>query len=149
MKLRVYLDTSVFSAYEDERAPERLAETQEFWSRLAGYAVSTSDLAVAELRQTPDSKKRARLEALLAGMAIHPVTDEMRQVARRYIDGGAFSESMYNDALHVAAAVLTGQDVLLSWNFKHLVNRRRRAQVNEINTLAGLPTMEIVAPPEL
>jgi hypothetical protein len=116
---------------------------------LGGYDVSTSDLAVAEVRQTPSTEKRAKLEALFAAITIHPVTDEMRILARRYVDGGVFSESMYNDALHVAAAVLTGQDVLLSWNFRHLVNRRRRAQVNEINTLAGLPTMEIVAPPEL
>jgi predicted nucleic acid-binding protein len=149
MKLRIYLDTSVFSAYDDERAPERLAETKEFWSRLDGYDVSTSDLAVAELRQTAGSEKRARLEALLSGVTVHSVTDEMRALARRYVDGGVFSESMYNDALHVAAAVLTGQDILLSWNFRHLVNRRRRAQVNEINTLSGLPTVEIVAPPEL
>ena len=54
-----------------------------------------------------------------------------------------------NDALHVAAAVLTRQDVLLSWNFKHLVNRRRRAQINEENISLGLPTIEIVAPPEI
>ena len=55
---------------------------------------------------------------------------------------------MYNDALHVAGAVLTQQDVLLSWNFKHLVNRRR-AQINEGNISIGLRTIEIVAPPEI
>ena len=49
----------------------------------------------------------------------------------------------------MAAAVLTRQDVLLSWNFKHLVNRRRRAQINEENISLGLPTIEIVAPPEI
>jgi glycogen operon protein len=46
---------------------------------------------------------------------------------------------MYNHAVHVAAAVLTRQDVLVSWNFRHLVNRRRRAQVNEVNISLGLP----------
>jgi hypothetical protein len=56
---------------------------------------------------------------------------------------------MFNDALHVAAAVLTRQDVLLSWNFKHLVNRRRRAKVNDVNVSQGLPMIEIVAPPEI
>jgi hypothetical protein len=34
MKLRIYLDTSVFSARFDERAAERQAETEEFWKRL-------------------------------------------------------------------------------------------------------------------
>lgn len=73
----------------------------------------------------------------------------MRKVAADYVGAGVFSPLSYNDALHVAAAVLTHQDVLLSWNFKHLVNRRRRAQINEINISSGFPTIEIVAPPEL
>ena len=51
--------------------------------------------------------------------------------------------------IRMAAAVLTRQDVLLSWNFKHLVNRRRRAQINEENISLGLPVIEIVAPPEI
>ena len=56
---------------------------------------------------------------------------------------------MLNDSLHVAAAVLSRQDVLISWNFRHLVNRRRCAQVNQVNVSRGLPTVEIVAPPEM
>jgi len=41
------------------------------------------------------------------------------------------------------------QDVILSWNFKHLVNRMRRAQINHINISLGFPVIDIVAPPEL
>ena len=53
------------------------------------------------------------------------------------------------DALHVAIAVATRQDILVSWNFRHLVNRRRRALVNEVNILTGYPSIEILAPPEV
>jgi hypothetical protein len=56
---------------------------------------------------------------------------------------------MLSDAVHVAAAVLTRQDILLSWNFRHLVNRVRRAKVNEVNISLGLPTIEVIAPPEI
>jgi hypothetical protein len=56
---------------------------------------------------------------------------------------------MYNDAVHVAAATLSRQDVLVSWNFKHLVNRRRRAMVCGVNAAAGLPPIDILSPPEL
>lgn len=73
----------------------------------------------------------------------------MRRLAASYVRSGTFTAVTYNDALHVAAAVLTNQDILLSWNFKHLVNRRRRAQINEGNISLGLPTIEIVAPPEM
>ena len=89
------------------------------------------------------------LEGALQNVAIHPLTEEMGDLARRYVASGVFTPAMFNDALHVAAAVLTRQDVLVSWNFKHLVNRRRRAQVNQVNVLMGLPTIDIVAPPEM
>lgn len=58
-------------------------------------------------------------------------------------------KSWLNDVMHVAAAVLNRQDILLSWNFKHLVNRRRRARINDINIMLGFPTLEILAPPEV
>lgn len=149
MKLRVYLDTSVLSAYCDERAPERMAETREFWARLAEAEASTSDLVLDEVERTPDEGRRSVMLALLADTARILVTQEMHELADRYIQHGLFGPVMYNDALHVAVAVLSRQDILLSWNFKHLVNRRKRAQVNEVNITLGLPTVEILSPSEL
>ena len=147
--LRVYLDTSVFSAYEDDRVPERQAETRVFFARRSEFEVSTSELARRELERTPDPSRRDALLRLLDGLALHTITDPMRRLADQYVALGIFSSFDINDALHVAAAVLTRQDVLLSWNFKHLVNRRRRAMVNQTSVALGLPILDIVAPPEL
>ena len=149
MVLRIYLDTSVFSAYYDEKATDRRMQTEEFWARRSQFAVSTSELAREELQRTPDSARRLALLALLDGLTIPPVTDAMRALVAHYVKAGIFTEVMYNDAVHVAAAVLTWQDVLLSWNFRHLVNRRRRFQINEANISLGFPTIDILAPPEI
>lgn len=149
MKLRVYLDTSVFSAYYDDRTPDRQAQTQEFWARLDEFETTTSELARQEIEQTLDPDRRSQLLNMLDSVTIFPVIEEMRNLARSYIAAGAFTPTMFNDALHVAAAVLSRQDVLLSWNFRHLVNRRKRAKVNEVNISLGLPAIEIVAPPEI
>jgi hypothetical protein len=149
MPLRVYLDTSVFSAYYDEAISDRRAQTEDFWRRRSDFELSTSAVAREELEQTPDPARRAQLLRLVEGVTVHPVTDMMRSLARSYIGSGVFTGVMYNDAVHVAAAVLTRQDVLVSWNFRHLVNRRRRAQINEVNISLALPTIEIVAPPEV
>ncbi len=119
-----------------------------FWARRNEFELSTSELAMQELSETLDAELRNKLLALLKEITICSVTDEMRNHAMKYIEKDVFSHTMYNDALHVAAAVLTRQDILLSWNFKHLVNRRRM-QVNEINVSQGMPTLEIVAPPEV
>jgi hypothetical protein len=149
MALRVYLDTSVFSAYYDEAISDRRTQTEDFWRRRSDFELSTSAVAREELEQTPDPARRLQLLKLVEGVTVHAVTDMMRSLAKSYIASGVFTEVMYNDAVHVAAAVLTRQDVLVSWNFRHLVNRRRRAQINEVNISLALPTLEIVAPPEL
>ena len=80
---------------------------------------------------------------------VHALTGDMRELARQYIRDAVFTPAIVNDALHVAAAVFARQDVLLSWNFKHLVNRQRRARINSVNVSLGLPTLEIIAPPEI
>ncbi|MBI3326542.1 MAG: PIN domain-containing protein [Nitrospinae bacterium] len=140
MTLRVYLDTAVFSAYYDDRAPDRRHQTEEFWARRGDYELATSELARDELAQTPDPARRAQLQALLADVTIYPLSDDIRQLARQYLEAGVFTRTMLNDALHVATAVLTRHDSLLSWNFRHLVNRRRRARIHDVNTTLGLPT---------
>lgn len=149
MRLRIYLDTSVFSAILDARKPERQESTREFWMRLAEFDAATSELARSELGQTPELNLRTQLLELLNPVSLIPITGDMLDAAWRYIQSGAFTRPMYNDAVHVAAAVLTRQDVLVSWNFRHLVNRRRRALINQVNVSSGWPSIEIVAPPEL
>jgi hypothetical protein len=149
MKLKIYIDTSVFSACFDVRALDRKSLTEEFWRSRDLYECSTSTLGVEELGQTSDANLRAMLHSLLKGMQIIAVTGEMESLAEKYISMGAFTGTMYNDSVHVAAATLGGQEVLVSWNFRHLVNRRRRAVVGSVNQAAGLPVIEIVSPPEL
>lgn len=149
MKLRVYIDTSVFSARLDDRGPERRLQTEEFFARLGTFDVSTSTLTSVELAQTQEAGRREKLLELLDGLTVHPVSDEAAQLADVYLARGVFGPASLSDAIHVAMAVVTGQDILVSWNFKHLVNRRNRAKVNEVNVSRGLRAVEIVAPPEL
>ncbi len=149
MKLRVYIDTSVFSALLDERAPARQEDTKPFFARLAEFAAETSTLARDQLMATPDPHRRADLLRLLEDVNLVPVPPGAHSLAQRYIEVGVFSEGSIDDATHVAVAVLGRYDVLVSWNFRHLVNRRRRARLNSVNVSWGLPEIDIVAPPEL
>lgn len=149
MKLRVYLDTTVVSAAEDVRTPERQEQTLAFFSRAAEFELATSDLTRQELAATPDAQRRGRLLARIATMACVQVTSEMHALAKEYVEQDILPAAFEDDALHIAAAVLSGQDVLTSWNFRHLVNRRRRAMVNLLNASRGFPTIEILTPPEL
>ena len=53
------------------------------------------------------------------------------------------------DARHVAAATVAGADVILSWNFKHIVNYERIRKFNGVNALKGYSTIEIHSPLEM
>jgi predicted nucleic acid-binding protein len=149
VKLRIYLDTSVISALHDSRDIARQSETVAFWAKLDQYDASASELTRQELEQVASAVLRQQFQDSLRQITLHAVTQDMRDLANQYVSAGVFSTATHNDALHVVAAVLTRQDVLVSWNFKHLVNRRRRAMVNQVNVLSGLPTIDVVAPPEM
>lgn len=149
MKQRIYLDTSVLSALGDARAPDRQQLTREFFDRIDDFEVSVSELTRDEIAQTRDAARREEILVLLAGLAMLPITDQARAIARAYLDAEIFPPSVPEDALHVGIAVSHRQDVIVSWNFKHLVNQRRRAAVQAVNASLGLPPIAIVPPPEL
>jgi predicted nucleic acid-binding protein len=148
-KLRLYLDTSVFSALYDERAPERQRLTQEFWAKLPDYEKLCSQLTLEELRRVRDPSLRERLLNLTASFQVLPIGAGEHELARAYVAAGVVPLRYVADALHLAAAVLGGADILVSWNFKHLVRRSTRLLVNYVNASRGLPSLEILAPPEV
>ena len=146
--MKLYLDTSVFSAYYDERTPERMKMTRDFWPILEKYEKLCSELTIEELGQA-HSSLRERLLALTRNFAVLKVTEEMRDLAEHYVEEGVVPSRYLADAIHIAAAVLGNADILVSWNFRHLVRRSTRLLVNYINVERGLRTIEILAPPEV
>jgi len=72
-----------------------------------------------------------------------------RRFANVYIEEGAIPKRELNDAIHLACSTCNGIDILISWNFKHLVKRKTRIIANLINTRYNYREMEIIAPPEL
>ena len=91
MKLKIYLDTSVFSACFDERSPDRKAQTEEFWERITTFEACTSELAREELEKTPNADRRKRLLRLLDDMTLHRITVDMRQLSEQYVKTGVFT----------------------------------------------------------
>lgn len=83
------------------------------------------------------------------GFTVLAITPQTKSLAKRYVDEGVVPARYSADALHIAAAVLGSADILVSWNFKHLVKRSTRLLVNYVNAIAGFRSIEILAPPEV
>ncbi len=148
---RLYLDTSVPSAFFDDRAPDRQRLTQRFWrEQLQAYKPVLSDLVLEEISKTPDPHRRAEILHLVEPLEIlADLGTATEDLVAEYIARGIFTAKTAADALHVAIAVTHGISYLGSWNFKHLVRVATRREVNLVNALGGFQPVEIVAPPEL
>lgn len=53
---------------------------------------------------------------------------------------------MIEDAVHIAIATVNSMDILVSWNFRHIVNLKTKREINAINLLNGYGHLEIVEP---
>jgi predicted nucleic acid-binding protein len=149
-KSKLYLDTSVPSAYLDGRAPDRQQLTVEFWrNRLPDFEANISDLVLEEVRLTPNADRRTSMERLVESMIVLQYDSGVSDLAIAYVNRHVFAEKDMDDAIHVALAVTNDIRYLASWNFKHLVKLRTRQEVNLVNSQMGHGWIEILAPPEL
>ena len=124
-KIRVYLDTSAISYLNQIDAPEKMKETQEAWKILKGneYEVIISNVALAEISECNEEKIQILIEYLEELNYIEYNLDEdTEELANLIIEEGILRPKSKDDALHIASAILSDCDIILSWNFKHLVN---------------------------
>ena len=66
-----------------------------------------------------------------------------------YLQSGIVTAKYADDALHVAQATLARADVIVSWNFKHLVNPLRIRKFNGINLMQNYGLIVVMTPSEI
>jgi len=143
MTERVYVETSVVGGVFDK---EFDLQSELFWDKVqkSEIVVIVSDLLTTELEGAPkhvrdffDGLPKSQVERVFA-------TEESNRLAAQYISENVVGESSLDDCRHIAMATLAHADVLVSWNFKHIVNRREG--YNGVNKRLGYPEIEIQTP---
>jgi len=145
-QLRVYIENSVIGGCFDEEFAEPTRTLFEAF-RNGRYRAVISSHTMNELNNgAPDNVKEN-----LAGIDYeeHLITDEMRELTAKYMAEHIVSEQYQSDALHIAAATALRVDVLVSWNFKHIVNLNRIKLFNAVNMREGYGLLEIRTPEEV
>ena len=77
------------------------------------------------------------------------LTTEAHALANIDLAEAVLGEKMFVDAQHIAIATVARVDVLVSWNFKHIVNAIVRATIERICRDAGFEPPIICTPEEL
>lgn len=146
--LKIYIDTSVIGGYFDN---EFSKDTKLLFKKfLQGeYQLVLSDLTEKELMNAPDNIRTLLKDIKITDWEVVPVTNESISLAKKYIREKVVGQTSYDDCIHIATATINRIDLLVSWNFKHIVNIRRIRGYNSINIKNGYQPLEIRSPKDL
>ena len=145
---RIYVDTSVTGGCFDDEFEEYSNQLfKEFISRKKRLVIS--DLALFELEGAPENVKEVLNKVPEDGIEYVFLNEESISLANAYLKEGVIAENSLSDARHIAIATVEKVDVLVSWNFKHIVNLNRIHLINSVNLKLGHPILEIRSPMEV
>jgi predicted nucleic acid-binding protein len=146
-KLRIYIDTSVIGGYFDEEFED---DTKSFFERIYNeeFLIYLSEISETELSLAPDFVKNLRLKIPVNCFKYLDLDEESKNLAQAYLNEKILGKASMNDAYHIAIATVNRLDVLVSWNFKHIVNFDKIQLFNSINLRMGYPMIDIRSPKE-
>jgi predicted nucleic acid-binding protein len=148
MQKRYYIDTSIFGGYFDQEFKDT---TQELFFKILKEEtiILFSEMTEGELSDAPESVKDF-VKSLPSGkIEFLEINPETINLADKYIEENVVGKTSREDCIHIALATLHRADVLISWNFKHIVNLKRIQGYNSVNLRYGYPTIEIRSPKEM
>ena len=145
---RIYLDTSVIGGCFDDEFKQY--SNQLFEEFISGKkSVVISDIVLFELEGAPENVKEVLNNVADASVEYVFLNEESISLANTYLKEGVIAAGSFSDARHIAIATVERVDVLVSWNFKHIVNLNRIHLINSVNLKLGYPILEIRSPMEV
>ncbi len=147
-KTRIYVDTSVIGGCCDPEFQD--------WScgLLSDFQAGTfllflSELTDAEIQDAPEDVQNIYTEFRECTNRILDLTSEVIELADAYLNHNILTQNFRNDARHIAIATIAGADLLVSWNFKHIVHFEKIQKFNAVNIEMGYKTILIYSPREV
>ena len=70
-------------------------------------------------------------------------------LADKYMAEKVVGQTSADDCRHIASATISKVDILVSWNFKHIVNVYKIRGYNSINLRCGYSQLDIRSPQEI
>lgn len=148
MRRRIYTDTSVIGGCLDQ---EFSLHSIELFDRFrAGLDnLVLSDLTMAELEEAPTGVREVPWTVPEEFVEEVALDEESSRLAQEYLAAEVIGAAHLEDARHIAIATIQRVDVLVSWNFKHIVNLDRIRGYNSVNLRLGYTLLEIRSPLEV
>ena len=147
-KIHIYIDSSVIGGCED---PEFAENSLALWRHFirGDFIQVLSGHTLREIQDAPAEVRARVLEIPKENQIVLADTPDAYELAEAYLAHGIVGPGSRSDALHVALATIGRVDVMVSWNFKHIVNLNRIRLFNAVNLEQGYGLIEIRTPMEV
>jgi hypothetical protein len=146
--LRIYLDTSVLGGcYDVEFASWSLGLVADL--RAGRFRPVVSDLLAVEVARAPEPVRTLHRELLAMDAVSVTTTAEAVALLEAYEAHAVLGPRYRADMLHIALATVAEAEVLVSWNFRHIVRLDKIRLFNAVNAEQGYRTLAIHSPREV
>ena len=142
---RIYVDTSVIGGCLDEELSRSLLDL----ARKREISLLLSDLLFQELEDAPASVAEIAAGLPSESYELIETTMEAELLRQHYMAAKIVAPSYEDDALHVAVATVSKADLVVSWNFKHMVHVEKIRAYNAVNLVQGYQPIDIRSPREV
>lgn len=148
-KPKIYFDTSVISYLYQNDSPDKMTDTLALWDKLkkGKFKVYMSEITIAEAGACKEPKRSILFEYLNEiEYTLIEIDKNIEIIAHKFIDYGILTKKSIDDCTHIAAAIVGGCEIIVSWNFKHIVNHKTVKGVKAITALEGFGEVIIYTP---
>ena len=145
---RVYIDTSVLGGcFDPEFARWSNALMADF--RSGHLKPVISEIITAEIADAPPEVRELLADLLALAPETLVITPEVLALADAYQAHGILTPKFYADGLHIALATSAEVDLLVSWNFRHIVHYDKIRLFTAVNLERGYKPLAIYSPREV
>jgi predicted nucleic acid-binding protein len=144
----IYLDTSVIGGcFDEEFSPWSKGLIKDL--QLGNFKAVVSELVTAEIQNAPLPVRQQLAVILELDHEYLMTTEVVTALAEVYQQRQILTPKYYDDGLHIALATVAQVDILVSWNFKHIVHLDKIRSFNLVNLEQGYKTLQIYSPREV
>ena len=140
-----YADTSVFGGVFDEGFDEA---SKAFFQQVREkrFRLIISPVVHREIELAPENVRQffAEIKEFADFIAI---SEEALLLRQAYLEAGIVTSKSTADALHVVLATVAKCQLIVSWNFKHIVHFQKIPLYRAINMVNGYNEINIYSPP--
>jgi len=145
---RIYIDTSVIGGCFDPEFAEWSNGLLQYF-RNGTFQPLLSEVIGAEIEDAPDEVQVVYAELIALNAEVLTVEESALELADEYQKRGILTSNFYDDGLHIALATVAEADLLVSWNFKHIVRFDKIRLFNAVNIEFGYKPLQIFSPREV